>query len=123
MFAAFAASSKPPSQKPTLSTEPWASQSAVAAVYTAFQEACQRDLHASVTRLKLYLEDDRTVGVLLKHVQDRILDEYREFRETVLEAYSYGSSIRGEVGSDDMVRLIVLGICDGGTGEGAGSSS
>lgn len=68
-----------------------------------------------MTRLELYLEDERTVSVLLKHVQDRILDEYREFREVALEAHGFGSSIRSEIGDDETVKLMVLGLSDGGS--------
>jgi hypothetical protein len=33
----------------------------------------------------LYLEDDRTVNVLLSHVQDKIVDEYVDFRQNVAD--------------------------------------
>ena len=33
--------------------------------------------------MKLYLEDDRTVLVLLSHVQEKIIDEYVDFKQAV----------------------------------------
>ena len=50
-----------------------------------FKMGCHRDLRASVARMRLYLEDDRTVLVLLSHVQEKIVDEYVDFRQAVSE--------------------------------------
>ncbi|KAK6974283.1 hypothetical protein R3P38DRAFT_3239577 [Favolaschia claudopus] len=36
----------------------------------AFRTACGRDLRGQAAQLRLYLEDDRTVGVLLEHIQE-----------------------------------------------------
>jgi conserved oligomeric Golgi complex subunit 3 len=63
-----------------------------------FRLSCHRDLRAAVTKMRLYLEDDRTVNVLLSHVQDKIVDEYIEFRHTVAE------------GSGDATSLSVQGL-------------
>jgi hypothetical protein len=51
----------------------------------AFKMGCHRDLRSSVARMRLYLEDDRTVLVLLSHVQEKIVDEYVDFRQAVSE--------------------------------------
>jgi hypothetical protein len=51
----------------------------------AFKMGCHRDLRASVARMRLYLEDDRTVLVLLSHVQEKIIDEYVDFKQAVSE--------------------------------------
>lgn len=40
-----------------------------------------------MARLRLYLEDDRTVGILVGHVMDRIVDEYAALREVVWNMY------------------------------------
>ena len=48
-----------------------------------FREACQRDLRAAAARLRLYLADQRTVGVLLQHVRARVEDDYAVFRDAV----------------------------------------
>ncbi|KAJ7252598.1 Sec34-like family-domain-containing protein [Mycena rebaudengoi] len=56
----------------------------------AFRAACERDLRAHAARLRLYLEDDRTVAVLLQHIQDRIVDGYAVFRDVVWNMYAGG---------------------------------
>ena len=58
----------------------------------AFKMCCHRDLRASVARMKLYLEDDRTVLVLLSHVREKIIDEYVDFKQAVSER-SKGSEV------------------------------
>ncbi|KAI0784704.1 Sec34-like family-domain-containing protein [Abortiporus biennis] len=82
--------------------------SSVSSVFNAFQESIQRDLHSSVTRLRLYLEDDRTVGVLVKHVQDRILDEYVEFREVVTKV---GSGQIGNIADEESISMLLQSVC------------
>ena len=118
-----AASFRSPSgaQKQPLSSQPWATQEAITGVLTAFQEACHRDLHVHVARLRLYLEDDRTVSVLLKHVQDRIVDEYTEFKITVLQ--EVGTGLWSELGSEEAIRLLLQDVCDSGASVVASSSS
>jgi len=57
----------------------------IAGLDETFKMGCHRDLRASVARMRLYLEDDRTVLVLLSHVQEKIIDEYVDFRQAVSE--------------------------------------
>jgi len=57
-----------------------------------FKMGCHRDLRGSVARMKLYLEDDRTVLVLLSHVQEKIIDEYVDFRQAVSERSEGGEA-------------------------------
>jgi hypothetical protein len=58
---------------------------AVSRLDETFKMDCHRDLRASVARMRLYLEDDRTVLVLLSHVQEKIVDEYVDFRQAASE--------------------------------------
>ena len=51
----------------------------------AFKMGCHRDLRSSAAKMRLYLEDDRTVLVLLSHVQEKIIDEYVDFKHAVGE--------------------------------------
>lgn len=92
-----------------LAAQPWASRPAAAALVVAFNEACHRDLRSAVARLKLYLEDERTVNVLVKHAQERIVDEYAEFRALVWG--TYGEQMKGEVLSEDALRALLLVVC------------
>ena len=57
----------------------------IASFGETFKMGCHRDLRASVARMRLYLEDDRTVLVLLSHVQEKIVDEYVDFKHAVSE--------------------------------------
>ena len=62
-----------------------ASPANITSLDEAFKMGCHRDLRASVARMKLYLEDDRTVLVLLSHVQEKIIDEYVDFKQAASE--------------------------------------
>ncbi|KAJ7268694.1 Sec34-like family-domain-containing protein [Mycena haematopus] len=75
----------------------------------AFRAACERDLRGQAARLRLYLEDDRTVGVLLQHIQDRIVDEYALFRDVVWNMYAGG--MRAGVLSSTGLRELLKSIC------------
>jgi len=78
-----------PSTKPTLTSssstpalQNWDSEADD--VNRRFREACERDLRFDVNRLRLYLEDQRTVHVLLEHVQERIMEVYADYRDLVM---------------------------------------
>lgn len=86
-----------------------------------FYLACERDLRSNVARLRLYLEDDRTVGVLLGHVMDRIVDEYAEFREVVWKFYA--GALRNVLFSTPVLRANLRGICEESTTVTASTSS
>ncbi|KAK7005778.1 Sec34-domain-containing protein [Favolaschia claudopus] len=74
-----------------------------------FRAACERDLRGQAARLRLYLEDDRTVGVLLQHIQDRIVDEYALFRDVVWNMYAGG--MRSIVLSSTGLRELLKSVC------------
>lgn len=96
-------------QKQALTSQTWASEAAVSALIGEFKEACLRDLRSAVARLKLYLEEDRTVAVLVKHVQERIVDEYAEFRRVVWSEYS--GPVRSEVNNEEALRTLLQEAC------------
>jgi hypothetical protein len=83
-----------------------------------FYLACERDLRADVARLRLFLEDDRTVGVLVGHVMDRIVDDYANFREVVWNMYM--GALRDVLFSTLALRENLKAICQE---EVVGSSS
>ena len=60
-------------------------------------------------RLRLYVEDERTVDVLLTHVQDRVVDDWLDFGALV--AGFYGGALRGRVPSSAFVRERVARGC------------
>jgi hypothetical protein len=45
----------------------------------AFRNACASDLRASIARVRLYVPDVRTAGVLVQHALDRVEDSYSAF--------------------------------------------
>ncbi|TFK44055.1 Sec34-domain-containing protein [Crucibulum laeve] len=76
--------SSPPVPPPSTKSPPTDVQLTSAAspndLYQHFTASLHRDLRGAVAKLRLYLEDKRTVRVLLDHVQDGIADTYGEFR-------------------------------------------
>ncbi|EKM54776.1 uncharacterized protein PHACADRAFT_197206 [Phanerochaete carnosa HHB-10118-sp] len=100
-------------QKQPLTAQAWAAEAAVSALVSGFREACLRDLRAAVARLKLYLEEDRTVAVLMKHVQERIVDEYAEFRRLVWSEYD--GPVRSEVSNEEPLRALLQEACGSDT--------
>ena len=59
--------------------------------------------------MRLYLEDKRTVGVLLQHVQERLTEGYGAFREIVYGMYA--GAMRGRVLSEDGLVEVLSEIC------------
>lgn len=49
-----------------------------------FRESCERDLRSDINRLRLYIEDQRTVHVLLDHIQERVVEVYAGYRDLVM---------------------------------------
>ena len=81
----------------------------IANLCESFKMGCHRDLRASVARMRLYLEDDRTVLVLLSHVQEKIVDEYVDFKHAVSER-SKGSE--ASLMSTQELKDFLKSICD-----------
>jgi conserved oligomeric Golgi complex subunit 3 len=77
-----------------------------------FRKACESELRAKVIRLRLYLEDGRTVGVLVQHVQESIMDEYDVFREVA--GGMYAGELREKLMSRLELRKVLLEVCSDG---------
>lgn len=75
-----------------------------------FRLHCTQDLTASVAKLRLYLEDDRTVAVLVTHIQDKIIEEYEAFRDVVLEMHA--GSLKDVELSRTELKEVLRGACD-----------
>jgi hypothetical protein len=45
----------------------------------AFRNMCGRDLRGNIARIRLYVPDSRTAGVLVQHALDRAEDAYSAF--------------------------------------------
>ena len=77
-----------------------------------FREACERDLRSDVNRLRLYLEDRRTVHVLLDHVQERVMEVYAGYRDLVMTMGGPGNSQAGQdVLSATLLRELLREVC------------
>ncbi|KAG0700811.1 Sec34-like family-domain-containing protein [Suillus ampliporus] len=85
-------------QAPLLTEQDWAKQA-----------ACERDLRSFVTKLRLYLEDDRTVSVLVTHIEEAIIDDYLKFRSVVWNMYA--GAMKTVVFSQDSLRDYLKSIC------------
>ncbi|KZT22200.1 Sec34-domain-containing protein [Neolentinus lepideus HHB14362 ss-1] len=90
---------------PSLPTEKSASD-----IQREFHLACHRDLRAGVARMRLYLEDNETVDVLVGHATDRITDEYAEFQDIVWGLYA--GALREEVTAMDKLSAMLREICE-----------
>jgi conserved oligomeric Golgi complex subunit 3 len=76
-----------------------------------FRLACNQDLTASVGKLKLYLEDERTVSVVVTHIQDKIVEEYDAFRDVIRNMQA--DSLRDVALSRTALKGILKNICEG----------
>lgn len=95
---------------PLLTEQDWARQSAAEDLHAKFVESCERDLRAAVTKLRLYLEDNRTVSVLLTHVKEAVVDGYMGYREVVWNMYA--GALKGVVYSEERLKERLSVICD-----------
>jgi conserved oligomeric Golgi complex subunit 3 len=99
-----------PAPTPLLTEQDWASQAAAEELHAKFVESCERDLRAAVMKLRLYLEDDRTVSVLLTHVKEAVVDGYMGYREVVQNMYA--GALKGAVYSEESLKERLHIICD-----------
>lgn len=104
-----------------ITSQPWATPAALSAMYTQFRSACAAELRGAVGRLRLYLEDERTVGVLVGHVQDRIVDDWLEWRAAVRQVYGAGGEV--DIGTEDSVKALLREVCDEKDESAAGGSA
>ena len=64
-----------------------------------------------MTKLKLYLEDSRTVAVLLAHVKNAVVDGYMMFQVTVWNMFA--GALKSVVFSEESLKEWMSTICDG----------
>jgi hypothetical protein len=62
-------------------------------------EALQRDLRSGVAQVRLYLEDERTVRVLLEYVVERVSEAYERWGEVMMPVQGAGGDGGGGFGS------------------------
>ncbi|CAK5269175.1 unnamed protein product [Mycena citricolor] len=101
---------RPDNSEPSSTAQTVFQQSSAEELEHNFRIACERDLRSAAARLNLYLEDDRTVGVLLQHVKDRLADDYALFRDVVWNMFDGGMRER-LLGAVDL-RFLLDRVCD-----------
>ncbi|RUS30631.1 hypothetical protein BC938DRAFT_479139 [Jimgerdemannia flammicorona] len=85
---------KPVNQKLLLREQPFALQANVAEIADAFRESVRSRLTFAMARLSEYLSDRKTEIVLLKPMQNNIVDSYRAFYDTVQYEYDLSTFTR-----------------------------
>lgn len=87
----------------------WASARAAQSIIDSLPVLLERQVHEVATRLRLYIEDERTVSVLLKHVQDKIVEDYAVFNELVSNLYN--GALRGKGPTEEYIREKITRGC------------
>ncbi|RIB08130.1 Sec34-like family-domain-containing protein [Gigaspora rosea] len=72
---------KPAHQQTSLKDQSFAQPANVIEVYETFQEAVKSRLRYIITKMSEYIEDRNTENVLLKPIQNRIIETYQAFYE------------------------------------------
>lgn len=70
------------------------------------QSDLERDIHRISMNLRLYIEDERTVEVLLNHVQDRVVDDCMDF--SALISTFHNGTMRSKAPTAEYVRAMVV---------------
>jgi conserved oligomeric Golgi complex subunit 3 len=87
-----------------LASQDWASVTAIQTLEAAFCASCERELRNAAARMRLYLEDERTVGVLLMHARERILAEWGDFAVVVREVHDQRVRVMDEATVGGLLR-------------------
>ncbi|KZT04128.1 Sec34-domain-containing protein [Laetiporus sulphureus 93-53] len=108
--------SSSPSAVSTLSSTAAASPTSAAAAHSAFLTLCSTELRAAAGRVRLYIEDARTAGVLLGHVCERVVGAWEEWRLVVGESSKENDGREGTevLGTAEQVRRTVWAACEEG---------
>lgn len=75
-----------------LPAQPWATPQAVTEVHDEFRKTAEAELSRWRSNLKLYLQDEETVRVLVPPAQTGIVDTYRQFHDLVRAEYDFGTA-------------------------------
>ncbi|KAK4049565.1 Golgi transport complex subunit 3 [Microbotryomycetes sp. JL201] len=75
-----------------LSAQPWATPDKVLELYERFQDIFKKQVRETVDKLWLYLNDEKTVGVLLPPLLEEIVETYSTFFNLIRSEYSFDTS-------------------------------
>ncbi|TBU48650.1 Sec34-domain-containing protein [Dichomitus squalens] len=84
----------------------WAGIEAAQSYIDRMYSKLERDVHRVSMSLRLYIEDERTVEVLLKHVQDKIVDDWMDFSDLISNLYN--GAMRARAPIEEFVRAKVV---------------
>lgn len=87
----------------------WSGADAAVGIINNIPYTLERETNEVVVRLQLYIEDERTVEVLVKHIQELIVDHWMYWRETTWNLYN--GEIRDKIPTEEMFREIVVRGC------------
>ncbi|KAI0743658.1 Sec34-domain-containing protein [Daedaleopsis nitida] len=87
----------------------WAAAQAAQGFIDTAQQSLESDMHRVATRLRLYIEDERTVGVLLKHVEDKVVDDWANFSDLICNMYN--GVMRSKAPTEQFIRTKVVRGC------------
>lgn len=76
-----------PRSKPSLPSQEFAKPENLLAVQEDFKQTCEREVSWWIKHLRLYLENEQTVKVLIPPLQSQIVDDYTRFRDMVVMEY------------------------------------
>lgn len=95
-------------------------ESPLKSVEREFVARCQTALKDSISRIRIYVEDQRTADVLIEHVRERVEDGWEVFREGVMQAQGEKQNLG--LMSEEEVRGMLRGVCNerGGVRLGGG---
>lgn len=87
----------------------WSGADAAVGIINDIPYTLERQTNEVVVRLQLYIEDERTVEVLVKHIQELIVDNWMYWRETTWNLYN--GEIRDKIPTEEMFREHVVNGC------------
>jgi conserved oligomeric Golgi complex subunit 3 len=94
-----------------------ASAAEAAVLDEAFRNACASDLRASIARVRLYVPDVRTAGVLVQHALDRVEDAYSAFSFAARQVGARTGKGQDCLMDDGLLKQLLQDV----RGDGAGS--
>jgi hypothetical protein len=88
-------------------------------IHLQFLEALQRDLRAGVARVRLYLEEERMVRVLVEHVVEQVSGAYERWGEAMTRVQgpaAAGARFNNGLGDVEMLsssrlREVLMEVC------------
>ena len=84
-------SSRPPASA-DLSSQAFATPDKVKEVHDLFKSTAAQRVNEWVDHLRVYLQDEETVGVLVPPAQGSIVDRYRQFHDLVRAEYDFSTA-------------------------------